>query len=173
VPAWLVRELGARRPGGPLVYQVSQILRIVVTKRGFAIDYRGARLARYATGVGKVGQLVRYQRGAYRRLSLGLDATVVRGSTTNSYLVVNRRYGSRTWTWHLDTNLRPQVREDGALLLEGSDSFLVQPPKMYSGRGKDVTPRGLRWRLAKEGSGYRLSLRLNDKTLPLPYVISG
>lgn len=173
VSGWLARELGAKSPGAPLVRVVSPDLRIAITRRGFVIDYRKAHLSRNATGIGKIGPLIRYKRGALRRVPLGFDATVVRGSVTSSYLLVNQRFGSRTWTWHVSTNLKPRVRKDGALLLSGPDSFLVQPPRIYNRGGKDVTPRGLRWRLGREAGGYRLGVLLNDRSLPLPYVISG
>jgi hypothetical protein len=92
---------------------------------------------------------------------------------TSSYLFVKQRFGSRTWTWHVTTNLKPKVRKDGALLLSGPDSFLVQAPRIYSKAGKDVTPRGLRWSLTPEAGGYRIGIRLFDPNLPIPYVISG
>jgi hypothetical protein len=173
VPRWLGRELGPKSPGAPLVRVVSRDLRITITRRGFVIDYRKAHLSRNATGIGKIGPLVRYRRGTIRRVPLGFDATVVRGSVTSSYLLVNQRFGSRTWTWHVSTNLKPRVRKDGALPLSGPDSFLVQPPRVYDRIGRDVTPRGLRWRLAREAGGYRLGVLITDRRLPLPYVISG
>jgi hypothetical protein len=156
-------------------------LRITITRRGFVIDYRGAHVSRFATGVGHVGPLLRFRDGVVRRIDLGADATGVRGSVTNSYLVVDRRLGSRTWTWHITTNLEPAIRSDGALLLSGADSFVVQPPRIFDRSGTDVTvyvhgpahPGRLRWRIAPEGDGYRLSVRIVDRYLALPYVISG
>ena len=172
-PRWLARALGGRNASAPLVHDVSRDLRITITDRGFRIDYRGAHIARYATGLDRLGRPVRYVNGVLRRLALGADVTVVRDSVTNAYLLVGQRFGSRTWTWHLATNLRPRIRGDGALVLTGPESFLVQPPQIFDRRGKDVSPRGLRWGLAREPGGYRLSVLLVDRRLPLPYVISG
>ena len=112
-PRWLARALGRREPSAPLVHDVSRDLRITITDRGFRIDYRGAHIARYATGLDRLGRPVRYVNGVLRRLALGADVTVVRDSVTNAYLLVGQRFGSRTWTWHLATNLRPRIRGDG------------------------------------------------------------
>ncbi len=173
VPRWLAAELGPKSPTAPLVRVVSRDLKITITRRGFVIDYRKAHLERYATGLGPVGPPVRYRTGVLRRLPLGFDATVIQGSVTSSYLLVKQRFRSRTWTWHVSTNLKPKVRKNGALLLSGPDSFLIQAPRIYREGRKDVTPRGLRWNLVPEAGGYRIGIRLFDPNLPIPYVISG
>src|SRR6185436_15126579 len=47
----------------------------------------------------------------------------------------------------------------------------TRPFAAIDARGKDSTPRGLRWSLERAGKTRWLQLRLNDAELPLPYVI--
>jgi hypothetical protein len=172
-PLWVSQELGRVDPSAPLVRKVGGSLRVTLTRRGFVLEYRGALLARYDTRLGRVGRVVRHRFGLERSFRRAIDATVVRGSVTSSYLVVGRHRGLHTWTWRLQTNLRPRVRADGALLLEGTDSLLVLPPRIYDRTGRNVTPRRLRWRLRGAGNAFVLSVQLDDGRLSIPYVISG
>jgi hypothetical protein len=172
-PLWVSRELGRVDPSAPLVRNIDGSLRVTLTRRGFVLEYRGALLARYGTRLGRVRRPVRHRYGLERPFPTAIDATVVRGSVTSSYLVVGRHRGLHTWTWRLQTNLRPRVRGDGALLLQGRDSLLVLPPRIYDRRGRNVTPRRLRWRLRGAGNGFILSVQLDDRRLGIPYVISG
>ena len=118
-----------------------------------------------------VAPLRRFANGVVRATAFGEHATAVRGRVTSGYLVVRKRRGVRLWTWHLETNLRPVLRRDGSVLLRGSFPLLVQQPNVYDGRGRDLVPGQIRWRLGREGSGWRLSFRLDDSRFPLPYVI--
>ncbi len=69
--------------------------------------------------------------------------------------------------------LRSEHQARRALVLRGRDSILIHPPGVFDADARDRTPRGLRWRVGREGKDWRLSLRLEDSHLPLPYVISG
>ncbi len=47
----------------------------------------------------------------------------------------------------------------------------VEPVAILDERGRDVTPEGLRWSVSRDSGGWLLELRLDDRSLPLPYVI--
>ncbi len=172
-PAWFRRELGLSRPSAPLLRVVIPGFSVRLGGRSFVIRYRSARLSRTVTRLPPVGASHRFENGVSRRTRYGQSATVLRGSATTAYLLVTSHRGVRLWTWRLWTNLRPSVRADGALLLRGRYSFLVNAPTVYDAKGRAVTPKGLRWRLGRDGDAWRLSLRLDDSRLPVPYVISG
>lgn len=175
LPPWLARELGPRSAKAKLVRKPSQNLTIDLRHRGFTIRYGPATLTRFPTRVGKVGAPQKHVYGVVRRNGVGDEATAVRGNVTSAYIVVTRRQGPRVWTWHLDTNLKPRIRADGAVVLAGRVGLLVEPPLIYDRAGEEITTVGrkARFRLAKEGSGWRLSLPIDDRVLPIPYVIAG
>jgi hypothetical protein len=172
LPAWVRRELGPVSPTAPLVRKAGP-LRVTLTRRGFVLEYRDALLSRYATRIGRLRGVIRHRNGLERPFGAVIDVTTVRGSVTSSYLVVGRYRGAHTWTWRLQTNLQPRIQRNGGLLLLGSDSLLVLPPRVYDARGRNVTRPRLRWRLRGAGNAFVLSVRLNDRRLSLPYVISG
>lgn len=170
---WLVRELGSPRPRAPLSRRVAPGFRVAFTRRGYVITYGRARFARSATRLAHTGPLQRFAHGVTRRTPLGEDTTVLRHGATIAYIVVRRHRGVRLWSWQLETNLRPRLRADGSLLLRGRATLLVQPPEVIDRNGIEVTPPGARWRLAREGNGWRLAYLLDDSRLPLPYAIAG
>ena len=47
----------------------------------------------------------------------------------------------------------------------------ILPVQLLTQSGKDVTPAGLHWSLARHGGSHVLELRLDDAHLPLPYTI--
>src|SRR5687768_16043491 len=47
----------------------------------------------------------------------------------------------------------------------------ILPPAILDSRGHDISPDGLAWSLARNGSSWRLQLEVDDEELPLPYVI--
>src|SRR5580765_1478066 len=117
----------------------------------------------------------RHQHGVQRKLPFGSEAIVLGLNRVEQSLTVDKRQGTRTWRWRLDaTKLDPRLTADGTVrFADGKkDSGLrILPVVVFDKRGQDITPRGLRWSLERDGRTRWLQLRLNDADLPLPYVI--
>ena len=116
-----------------------------------------------------------HQHGAQRKLPFGSEAIVLGLNRVEQSLTVDERQGTRTWRWRLDAaKLAPRLTADGTVRFAygKKDSGLrILPVVVFDARGKDITPRGLRWSLERAGTTRWLQLRLNDAELPLPYVI--
>ena len=116
-----------------------------------------------------------HQHGVQRKLPFGSEAIVLGLNRVEQSLTVDERQGTRTWRWRLDAaKLAPRLTADGTVrFADGKkDSGLrILPVVVFDKRGKDITPRGLRWSLERAGKTRWLQLRLNDADLPLPYVI--
>ena len=108
--------------------------------------------------------------GVTRTTSFGRRTLLLDGTKAEEFLTVERRQGDRTWSWKLGTKLDPHLRVDGRVELidrKTNGTFEIAPVKILDADGDDVTPTGLRWSLR----GHRLELTLDDRALPLPYVI--
>lgn len=170
-PAWVDRQLGPRRPAASLVRVISRDYIVTLTAFGYRIAYRDARFARAARRIGPVGLLQRFRNGVVRATAFGEDVTTVQEGATSVYVVVLRRQGRRTWTWRVDTNLSPTLRDDGSILLEGRSSLLIQTARAYNARGQAIGPP-VEWTLEPEGSGWTIGITVDDRRFPLPYVIA-
>ncbi|HXE93949.1 MAG TPA: hypothetical protein VN544_09140, partial [Gaiellaceae bacterium] len=116
-----------------------------------------------------------HQHGVQRKLPFGSEAIVLGLNRVEQSLTVDKRQGTRTWRWRLDAaKLAARLTADGTVRFANGkkDSGLrILPVVVFDKRGKDITPRGLRWSLERAGKTRWLQLRLNDADLPLPYVI--
>jgi len=66
------------------------------------------------------------------------------------------------------------LRPDGSVLVSAGNlvaGFRVLPTAILSAGGDDVTPAGTRWQLERRSGSWWLALDLDDRKLPLPYVI--
>ena len=101
----------------------------------------------------------------------------VAGSGAEQLLQVDRHQGAHTWRWKLDTSagLTPSLRDDGAVAFSragGKDTGLrITPVELFDRHGATITPENLRWSLARKGDARFLELRLDDGSLPVPYLI--
>jgi hypothetical protein len=117
----------------------------------------------------------RYDSGVTRTTSFGRESVLFGINRAEQFLTVNRRLGTRTWRWRLDaTHGTPHVGDDGGVSFTRAGrlaGFHILPVAIFSSDGRDVTPAGLRWSLNRNASGWTLGLQLDDKRLPLPYLI--
>lgn len=104
-----------------------------------------------------------FEKGVLYRTPDFTVTQLVTGTTVKEMLQVNRRMGKKTWRWQLlgPANLAPS----GAVTLAGDMS--IEPPFLLDGTGKRLATK-VRWKLSKKDV---LSLTLDDRTLPLPYII--
>src|SRR6266508_4424151 len=183
--AFLTRELGSPLNSAPLVREparhtnVARVRPAVGAKLEIVRD--GLEVTSGSTAVslryGKPGPRSwrQYERGVSRTTAFGNEAIAFGRDRIEQSLLVNRRQGRRTWRWRLGTiGLNPSLTSDGSVRFaaKGADSGLrILPVAILDLNGKDITPAGLRWSLARDRDGRWLELRLDDTKLPLPYVI--
>jgi Fn3 associated/Chitobiase/beta-hexosaminidase C-terminal domain len=111
---------------------------------------------------------------ARRRTSFGLESIRLGATESEEFLTVHRRQGVRTWRWRLVSNLTPKLAHDSGVRFAVGARVTgprIDPVEILDVRGRSVTPRGLHWRLAHKGRTWFLTLRLDDRRLPTPYVI--
>ena len=121
------------------------------------------------------GDWRRFVNGVSRPAAFGAETITVERRKTEQYLTVERRQGDRTWKWELGASgLEPSSTAEGSVVFReggGLADLRILPVAIFDRAGRDITPSGLRWSLAREGSSWWLELRLDDSRLPLPYVI--
>ena len=121
------------------------------------------------------GDWRRYGSGVTRTTSYGRESVLFGINRAEQFLTVNRHLGTRTWSWQLDaTHGTPHLGADGGVSFTRAGhlaGFHILPVAILDSAGRDVTPAGLRWSLTRNASGWTLGLRLDDKTLPTPYLI--
>ncbi|MEX2212119.1 MAG: chitobiase/beta-hexosaminidase C-terminal domain-containing protein [Gaiellaceae bacterium] len=149
------------RPGGDVR---------VAVEDGYAVSAGRARLKLSPTLGAGSSPWHPHARGATRRTPFGAETIVVGSRATELSALVQERQGPKTWRWRLDTTLKPRLRSSGAVVFAGSE-LRIRPVRILDAAGADITPAGLHWSLAREGGGWELRLRLDDATLPIPYVI--
>src|SRR6266540_4442899 len=177
--AFLTRELGPPQSQASLVRTPAQTRpalggKLEIAQGGLRVTSgRSAVSLRFGRYSGPKWRV--YERGVGRRTSFGSEAIAFGTDQIEESLVVERRQGQRVWRWQLGTTrLEPSLRVDGSVHFEnaGSDSGLsILPVAVLDAKGKDVTPAGAKWSLARAHGKQWLELRLNDAKLPTPYVI--
>ena len=175
-PSFLTRALGAPQPGAPLVRKPAPGRRVAIGKHGFAYRTAGTpELALEAAGV-RGSAWRRYEHGTHRTTAFGSESVTLDGDRVEHSLTLSRRLGTHTWRWRLDSKLVPRVSPNGYVgFFDPSTKALadveIEPVTIFDAKGKDVTPAGARWSVARTGAQRWLTLTLDDERLPLPYTI--
>ncbi|HVM16160.1 MAG TPA: chitobiase/beta-hexosaminidase C-terminal domain-containing protein, partial [Gaiellaceae bacterium] len=172
VPAFLTDALGAPQSAAPLVREPATGVRVALTRDGYAVRAGGHGLA--LSGGGDGGRWTRHAGGVTRSTAFGAETITVTPRRVEQFLTVTERQGARTWRWRLDTPLVPHL--DGGWIRftdrSGAPSRLrIRPVAILDAAGRTVTPDGLSWSLVRDGGATWLTLDLDDRDLPLPYVI--
>jgi hypothetical protein len=174
-PPFLSDALGPEESGAPLE-------RTPAPGVGVRIHTEGYTVTRWGDSVSVVGEDVggakwrRHVHGVTRTTDFGAETIIVDGDRTEEFLTVTKRQGERTWRWKLATRLLPRLGRDGSVsFLDPTHrrvtGLVVDPVRILDEDGRDVTPDGLRWGLEDQGSSWWVTLELDDRDLPLPYVI--
>ena len=143
---------------------------------GYSVQSAGLTVGLRAADAGR-GELQGFEHGAARRTEYGWEAVTVSEDRTEQFLTVGKRQGVKRWRWQLQTlDLIPRVGGDGTVgfIDDGrlSDRLVLEPVRILDGERRDVTPKGLRWSVEEDEDGtWSLALDLDDRELPLPYVI--
>jgi hypothetical protein len=169
---FLSEALGKPAPRASLVRHPAHGLRVEIQRGGFEVVHRGTSVSLQGASAGRAWK--HYAHGAERPTPFGRETVVVGSRTTEQFLTVDRRQGERTWRWRLQTGgLTPRLNQDGTVVLhDGALSGVsVDPARILTPGGRDITPAGLRWSVGRQGGAWWLSLRVDDTKLPLPYVI--
>jgi Bacterial Ig domain/Bacterial Ig-like domain/Chitobiase/beta-hexosaminidase C-terminal domain len=175
VPGFLAEALGPEKAEAPLERTPATGVDVRIHNQGYTVSHRGASVSVASEDVGGA-EWRRHVHGVTRETDFGTETIVADGRKTESFLTVVERQGERTWRWGLASRLEPRLSRDGAVTFLDPNRHLVtsitiDPVRILDVDGKDVTPDGLRWGLEEEGSGWFLTLDLDDRDLPLPYVI--
>ena len=173
-PVFLTEALGAAKPSAPLVRKTPTGTARVRGSSLVVEDTTGKQVGLRATGIPATGAWTRHEYGVIRPTGFGSEALTIGTELPEHFLSVSKRHGVKTWTWKLDTALRAQLLGDGGVgffdpKTHRVSDLTIAPVAIYDREGDDVTPDGIRWRLGTDRT--TLELRLNDATLPEPYVI--
>ncbi|HEX4677700.1 MAG TPA: invasin domain 3-containing protein, partial [Gaiellaceae bacterium] len=168
------RALGPDDPGFTLDRRWDALTRVSIAGTGLHVRHAGLSVRLTAAGAGNAGW-TRHRLGVDRPTPFGRESIVVAAPRTEEYLTVTRHVGTRTWRWHLATGFsKPQLEPDGSIAFVRAGQragVRVLPPLVFTADGRDVTPAGARWTLERAGGATTLALRLDDTSLPIPYVI--
>ncbi|MDQ1535574.1 MAG: hypothetical protein QOF28_3335, partial [Actinomycetota bacterium] len=174
-PDFLTRGLGPTQPSAPLVRKPAHGVTVRIAKDGLAFTQNGNAVHLVGAKPPHTGW-TRHVNGASRKTPFGTQAIVfddTRGGA-EEYLVVDKRQGTHTWRWRLDTTMTPRTTPAGVVgFADGHriDDSYIPAVKILDGQGNDVTPKGAAWTTVKRADTWWLELRLNDKHLSLPYTI--
>ena len=174
-PAFIAHQLGAPSAVLPAVSRPHFRARSEVTPGGLRVRLGGTSVS-LSSADGATGRWTSYAGGATRPTGFGQELVTVSGSGAEQLLQVERHQGKRTWSWRLDTSgLAASLRTDGMVAFRAADGrdtgLRITPVELLDVRGARVTPKGLRWSLARRGGAQFLELRLDDSSLPVPYLI--
>jgi len=168
------RALGSSSPDASLERRLATGATLGIDARGLDVHIGSATIALASLGAGG-GMWQRHEAGGTRVTSFGRESILFGINRAEQLLTVARRQGARTWSWQLDaTHGSPRLDPDGGVsfLRAGRPVGLrILPVAILDRSGRDITPAGLRWSLERQGPGWRLGLRLDDRKLPLPYLI--
>ena len=175
---YLSTQLGPRATHTSLVRHPTHNVTVAIDKHGYTVHAQVGRatsvVSLASTAVAAAGSWRGYRNGAIRSTSFGSEAITALPGKTEELLVVDHRQGKRTWRWSLDGTLTPKRGPGGSILLVGKDGSMVSsilPVEILTQSGKNVTPAGLHWSLARHAGTHILELRLDDAHLPSPYTI--
>lgn len=156
----------------PLVRAPRRDVRVRIGPAGYTVALDDGAVSIAAVGAGG-GEWRHYRHGASRRTDFGIEAIAVGPSRTEELLTVTEPQGRRTWRWRLSgQRLAPRILASGSVELRASaQPVRLSPVRILDAAGRDVSPPGLRWSLSRRGGTYFLELPLDDRRLPLPYVI--
>ena len=173
-PAFVAAELGGRRAVTPVVSRPRFDARSEVTTAGLRVRSGSDSVSLSSTDGGQ-GAWTSYAGGAVRPTGYGQELVTLSGSGGEQFLQVDRHQGVHTWRWRLGTSLSASLTRDGMVAFrsaDGKDSGLrVTPVALLDIHGVPVTPKGLRWSLARRDGAQFLELRFDDSSLPVPYLI--
>ena len=149
-------------------------VRSTVHANGLSMSLGRTRVAITSTHRG-AGSWDRYRSGAARSTSFGRQTVVFAPGSIEELLTVTKRTGPRVWRWRLNPGaLTPRLGVDGGISFGANHALsrlAITPAKIFSSSNRDVTPRGTRWSLRGDKTGWWLELAVDDSRLPLPYVI--
>ena len=174
-PEFLTSKLGASQPAASLVRKPAPHVTVRIAKDGLAVSHPDGAVALVGTTQSHKSWTP-HANGASRKTTFGTQAIVFDGKNQGAeeYLLVDKRQGTRTWRWRLDTNLTPRMTPAGLVgFADGhriTDSY-IPAVKILDAGGHDVTPRGTAWKTVKRNGAWWLELSLNDRRLSLPYTI--
>ena len=168
------RALGSPSPDASLERRLASGATLAIDGRGINARVGSATIALASRSAGH-GRWQRYRSGVTRATSFGRESILFGINRAEQFLTVDRRQGTRTWSWQLDaTQGNPRLTSDGGVSFTHAGrlvGFSILPVAILDRRGRDVTPAGLRWSLGRRGSTWILGLRLDDGRLPVPYLI--
>jgi hypothetical protein len=170
--AFLTRELGPPLDTAPLVRAPARGVRVSIRKDGYRVTRDGATVALTSTVSGQRWR--RHEHGVQRNSAVGRETILIDESSAEEFLTVSRHHARRTWRWQLDTKLQPRVAPNGYVgFFKGNRlaAIEIEPVAIFDARGRDVTPKGLRWSVARRGDQAWLELALDDRELEVPYTI--
>ena len=175
VPEFLASALGS--PQGETdatVHKPAPGVQVDVDQAGYTVHRAGASVSVTGEGSGTAGWAA-FENGASRRTPFGHETITIQPDKTELYLTVVRHQGVRNWRWRLDAaGLQPRLEANGGVRfvgLRGQSAISIHPVAILDASGREITPAGLRWSLVHDDKGWWLGLRLDDRKLPLPYVI--
>ena len=173
-PAFMAAQLGARRSAAPVATRVGGHGRSEVTSEGIQVRLGRASVS-LSSADAATGGWTSYARGATRRTGYGQELVTVNPTGAEQLLQVDRRQGLHTWSWRLGTALNARLQKDGTVAFRtagGRDTGLrIAPVELLDAHGGNVTPKHLDWSLNRRDGAQFLELRLDDSSLPLPYLI--
>ena len=173
--SFLQDALGPEKAEAPMERTPAPGVDVRFNPEGYTVSHWGASVSVVSEDVGGA-RWRSHVHGVTRETEFGSETIVVDGARTEKFLTVTERQGEKTWRWKLATRLIPRLGDDGAVsFLDKANnhvtSLVIDPVQILDRSGKEITPEGLRWDLAKTDSGWWLTLDLDDSELPLPYVI--
>ncbi|MGZ4381303.1 MAG: invasin domain 3-containing protein [Gaiellaceae bacterium] len=174
IPVFVANQLGAPRSSLPTVSRPAYRSSSRVTRDGLQVRLGGSSVSLSSTD-GARGRWTPYAGGAARPTRFGQELVTVGGGGAEQLLQVDRHQGERTWSWRLGTSLKASLRRDGMVAFRGPDGrdtgLRITPVELFDTHGAAVTPKGLRWSLARREGSQFLELQLDDSSLSVPYLI--
>ncbi len=175
LPRFIVtRALGPRNPASLLDRRWDDLTRVSIRRNGVRVHHAGPSVALAATGADSA-PWTRHTWGVERQKAFGREAIIVAAPRTEEYLTVERRVGPKVWSWRLEARQsKPLVELDGSISFVPAGRRRRRHSHLAAGRlpvGAQRTPSGSHWALERRGSGTYLTLQLDDRALPTPYVI--